>query len=195
MSKINDNIDICTVYQYAHAQSGKLDYLYSSKDRWGQGHSNIKLENAMLKINEELQGDETNEVVEVLTTLESIKQDIEKLQLAHQLLTMSVLSPDEQKEEVLKVFKQYYIPTDINKIKAEIGRLTTQYEMRHAEFSTNQEAAKSKRGIYTPSVILDNIATLNLVLEGKYIEAQSTSMRDFMNYNKLAAKKAQPKKD
>ena len=67
--------------------------------------------------------------------------------------------------------------------------------MRHAEFETNQDAAKSKQGIYTPSLILDNIATLNLVLEGKYIEAQSTSMRDFMNYNKLAAKKAQPKKD
>ena len=50
-----------------------------------------------------------------------------------------------------------------------------------------QENAEKRQNI--TDEILNNVATLNVVLESNYINAKTTSIRDFINYSELAKKK------
>ena len=184
MDKIINNVDDCMIYNYAQAQAGKFDFLYYDNSKHGKGEVNEALINALITINEALEKG-TNSMVYSLSELEFLKLHIQQLEWALKLLSLTNVLEDQT--QVLKVLKEANLPATTKLIKSKIGALTTRFRMKYAEYEKELKAGEDNP--FKAGDLLDNIAPMNIILEGNFINAKTTSIRDFMNYQKVVTNK------
>lgn len=182
--EIVNNIDDCMVYNYAHAQAGEFDYLYADKKKHGKGTVNEELINALIQINEELE-DGTVPMVYTVSRLEILKLQINQLEWALKLLHVGTIT--NKREEIVEVLKEARLPFKQQDLINKLGALRTKFRMDKDTY--NKEVENGKKNPFKVGDILNNVSVLNIVLEGNYIDAKKTSMRDFSNYNKVAKSK------